>query len=94
MNRPCPDLRFQFQLPRWDKAGVLPFRGVYRVFIQDVGSKEDTEISREDLTLRWKELPVETLDTVSLLEEQLRVIASVLVLPWCRIARLSDKRLG
>jgi hypothetical protein len=29
--------------------------------MQDVGTKEDTELSREDLTLRWRELPVESL---------------------------------
>jgi hypothetical protein len=29
--------------------------------MQDVGNKEDTELSREDLTLSWRELPVESL---------------------------------
>ncbi len=29
--------------------------------MQDVGNKEDTELSREDLTLSWRELPVEFL---------------------------------
>ncbi len=29
--------------------------------MQDVGSKEDTELRRKDLTLRWRELPVESL---------------------------------
>ncbi len=28
--------------------------------MQDVGTKEDTELSREDLTHRWQELPVES----------------------------------
>jgi hypothetical protein len=30
--------------------------------MQDVGSKEDTELSREDLTLSWRELSVESLE--------------------------------
>jgi len=29
--------------------------------MQDVGRKEDTELSRKDLTLSWRELPVESL---------------------------------
>ena len=29
--------------------------------MQDVGNKEDTELSREDLTLSWRELSVESL---------------------------------
>jgi hypothetical protein len=28
--------------------------------MQDVDSKEDTQLSREDLTLSWRELPVES----------------------------------
>jgi hypothetical protein len=28
--------------------------------MQDVGSKEHTELRREDLTLSWRELPVES----------------------------------
>jgi hypothetical protein len=35
--------------------------------MQDVGSKEDTELGRKALALSWRELPVESLDTVSLL---------------------------
>jgi hypothetical protein len=31
------------------------------MFMQDVGSKEDTQLSREVLTLTWRELPVESL---------------------------------
>jgi hypothetical protein len=30
--------------------------------MQDVGSKEDMELSREDLTLSWRELSVESLE--------------------------------
>ncbi len=29
--------------------------------MQDIGSKEDTELSREDLTFGWRELSVESL---------------------------------
>ncbi len=29
--------------------------------MQNVGTKEDRELSREDLTLSWRELPVESL---------------------------------
>jgi len=29
--------------------------------MQDVGSKEDTELSKEDLILSWRELSVESL---------------------------------
>jgi len=29
--------------------------------MQDVGSTEDTELSRKDLTLSWREFPVESL---------------------------------
>jgi len=29
--------------------------------MQDVGGKEDTELSKEDLTFRWRELSVESL---------------------------------
>jgi hypothetical protein len=31
------------------------------MFMQDVGNKEDKELSGEDLTLNWRELPVESL---------------------------------
>jgi hypothetical protein len=31
------------------------------MFMQEVGSKEDTELSRKNLTLSWRELPVESL---------------------------------
>ncbi len=36
--------------------------------MQDIGGKEDTELSKENLTLCWREFSVESLDTVSLLE--------------------------
>ena len=38
------------------------------MFVQDIGSKEDTELNGQGLTLSWRELSVETPDTVSLLE--------------------------
>ncbi len=41
------------------KARAVPFCEVNRGFMQDVGTKEDTELSREDLTHRWRGLPVE-----------------------------------
>jgi hypothetical protein len=36
--------------------------------MQDIGGKKDTELSKENLTLCWREFSVESLDTVSLLE--------------------------
>ncbi len=33
--------------------------------MQDIGGKEDTELSEEDLTLRWRKLSVECLGTLS-----------------------------
>jgi len=36
--------------------------------MQDVGSKEDTELSSEDLTLSWRSCLFNPLDSVSLLE--------------------------
>jgi len=50
------------------EARVVPFPEESRVLIQDVDSKENTELSSEDLTLDWRETSVESLDTVSPLE--------------------------
>ncbi len=36
--------------------------------MQDIGGKEDTELSKENLILCWREFSVESLDAVSLLE--------------------------
>jgi hypothetical protein len=49
-KRPQSELRPRFQLPHWSKARVVPFREENRVFMQDIGGKEDTELSKEDLT--------------------------------------------
>src|SRR6266851_2384563 len=35
--------------PHWSKARVAPFCEGSRIFMQDVGSKEDTELSRNEL---------------------------------------------
>jgi len=43
------------------KASVVPFREESRVLIQNVDSKENMELSSEDLTTAWRELSVESL---------------------------------
>jgi hypothetical protein len=53
------DFDFNFHIGR--KHALYRFARRTQVFMQDVGNKEDTELSREDLTLSWRELPVESL---------------------------------
>ena len=59
-NRPHPEPRFRIQLPHRSKARVVPFLEGSRMFVQDIGSKEDTELNGQGLTLSWRELSVET----------------------------------
>src|SRR6266404_3394829 len=47
--------------PHWSKARVAPFCEGSRIFIQDVGSKEDMELIRKDSSLSSREFPVESL---------------------------------
>jgi hypothetical protein len=47
--------------PHWSKARVAPFCEGSRMFMQDVGSKEDMELSRKDSSLSFREFPVESL---------------------------------
>jgi hypothetical protein len=64
-NRPWPEPLFGFQLPHCTKARVVPFREENQMFMQDIGSTADTEFSRKDLALRWRELRVEVLQALS-----------------------------
>ena len=57
---PQPEPRFRIQLPDRSKARVVPFLEGSRMFTQDIGSKEDTELNGQGLTLSWRELSVET----------------------------------
>jgi len=50
------------------------------MFMQDVGSKENTELSREDLSLSWRELPVESLGHCQSVGNWMSFPASVLSL--------------
>jgi hypothetical protein len=68
MDRPLVSATIPIQLPHQLKARVEPFRDETRLFMQNTGGKEDTELSREGLTLSGENYLSNTLDTVSLLE--------------------------
>ena len=62
------DTRFDLHFKIGRKHALDRFVRERRVFMQDVGRKQDTKLNREALSLSSRELPIGTLDTVSLLD--------------------------